>query len=87
MYLIIVYDINTKRVNKVKSCLRTYLYWIQNSVFEGEISKVKYKEMINKLKTIIDEEEDSIIIYKMPPTYKPQKNILGIEKSPITKFL
>ena len=87
MYLIIVYDINTKRVNKVKSCLRTYLYWIQNSVFEGEITEVKYKEMINKLKQLIDEDEDSIIIYKMPPTYKPQKTIVGIEKSPITKFL
>ena len=87
MYLIIVYDINTKRVNKVKSCLRTYLYWIQNSVFEGEITEVKYKEMINKLKQLIDEDEDSIIIYKMPSTYKPQKTIVGIEKSPITKFL
>lgn len=87
MYLMIVYDVNAKRVNKVKSCLRTYLYWIQNSVFEGEISEVKYKEMINKVKELIDEDEDSIVIYKMPPTYKPQKTVIGIEKAPITKFL
>ena len=73
MYLIIVYDINTKRVNKVKSCLRTYLYWIQNSVFEGEISEVKYEEMKNKLEKIIDKDEDSIIVYKMPPTYNHRK--------------
>ena len=40
MYIIIVYDINTKRVNKVKSLLRMYLNWIQNSVFEGEINTI-----------------------------------------------
>lgn len=87
MYLIIVYDINTKRVNKVKICLRQYLYWIQNSVFEGEITDAKYREMIIKLKDIINQDEDSIIIYKMPPTYEPQRKIIGVEKSPMTNFI
>jgi CRISPR-associated protein Cas2 len=86
MYVIIVYDINKDRVNKVKSKLRQYLYWIQNSVFEGEITKSNYKKMIKELKEIINENVDSIIIYEMPPMYTPQKKIIGIEKSPINNI-
>lgn len=83
MYVIIVYDINTKRVNKVKSLLRQYLNWIQNSVFEGEIKQTQFKELKTRLNEIIKKDKDSVIIYQMPPTYKPQKTIIGIEKSPI----
>ena len=53
MYLIIVYDIKVDRVNKVKSFLRQYLYWIQNSVFEGEVTKSEFKIIKNGLKEII----------------------------------
>ena len=42
MYVIIVYDIKAERVNKVKSFLRQYLFWIQNSVFEGEASESEF---------------------------------------------
>lgn len=87
MYIIIVYDINTKRVNKVKSLLRMYLNWIQNSVFEGEIKPTQFKELKIKITEIINKDEDSVILYKMPPTYKPEKTIIGIEKSPIKNIL
>ena len=64
MYVIIVYDINVDRVNKVKSFLRRYLYWIQNSVFEGEVTDSEFEIIYKGLMKIIDEEVDSIIIYK-----------------------
>ena len=38
MYVIIVYDVEVERVDKVRKFLRMYLHWRQNSVFEGEIS-------------------------------------------------
>lgn len=63
MYVIIVYDIKVERVNKVKSFLRQHLFWIQNSVFEGEVSRSEFQKIKNGLLDIIDEEEDSIIIY------------------------
>lgn len=63
MYIIIIYDINTKRVNKVHKYLKTYLTWIQNSVFEGEVSTSQYQIITTELKKLIDEDEDSIIIY------------------------
>ena len=83
MYLVIVYDVNVDRVNNVHKFLKSYLHWQQNSVFEGKITKSQYNEIIDKLKTLIDEDEDSIIIYKFPYKYLDKK-ILGIEKNPIS---
>ena len=54
MYVIIVYDIKVERVNKVKSFLRQYLFWIQNSVFEGEASESEFKIIYDGLMKIID---------------------------------
>ena len=83
MYLVIVYDINVNRVNKVHKFLKSYLHWQQNSVFEGKITKSQYYEIIEKLEDLIDNEEDSIIIYKFPSKYL-EKKVLGIEKNPIS---
>lgn len=87
MYLIIVYDIKVERVNKVKSFLRQYLYWIQNSVFEGEATKSEYNLIASGLNDIININEDSIIIYKLRLEEAMQREILGIEKSPIEGIL
>lgn len=86
MYIIIIYDINTKRVNKVHKYLKTYLTWIQNSVFEGEITKSQYQKITTELKTLINEDEDSIIIYEIPEKYLNRK-IIGYEKNPMTLIL
>ena len=87
MYLIIVYDIKVERVNKVKSFLRQHLYWIQNSVFEGEATKSEYKLIKAGLNDLIDTNEDSIIIYKLIMEEAMKRQILGIEKSPIEGIL
>ncbi len=53
MYVILVYDIGEKRVVKMLKLCRRYLNWIQNSVFEGEITEVKLKELKYEAKTIM----------------------------------
>ena len=83
MYLVIVYDVNIDRVNNVHKFLKSYLHWQQNSVFEGKITKSQYNEIIDKLYNLIDDEEDSVIIYKFPFKYLDKK-VLGIEKNPIS---
>ncbi len=83
MYLVIVYDVNVDRVNKVHKFLKSYLHWQQNSVFEGKIIQSQYNDIITKLKELIDEDKDSIIIYKFPYKYLDKK-VLGIEKNPIS---
>lgn len=86
MYLVIVYDINVNRVNKVHKFLKSYLHWQQNSVFEGKVTKSQYNEIIDKLDSLIDKDEDSVIIYKFPYKYL-EKKVLGIEKNPISFIL
>lgn len=87
MYVVIVYDIKVERVNKVKGFLRQHLFWIQNSVFEGDLTNAEFKEVTTGLKDIIDKNEDSIIIYKMMMEESFDREIIGIEKSPIVEIL
>lgn len=87
MYVIIVYDINVDRVNKVKAFLRQYLFWIQNSVFEGDVSESEFEEIYKGLLNIIDEDVDSIIIYKLRMSELVNREVLGIEKAPIGEIL
>lgn len=87
MYIILVYDIGEKRVGKMLRLCRKYLHWIQNSVFEGEITEVKLKEMIFNIKRIIDEETDSIIIFKNSDQKWLDKQIIGKERSSLDNFI
>lgn len=87
MYVILVYDIKEKRVGKVLKKMREYLYWVQNSVFEGEITEATYKKMLIELGSIIDEDEDSVIVYKLRTTRYLEKYVIGQEKGGETNFL
>lgn len=83
VYLIIVYDIKVDRVNKVKGFLRTHLNWIQNSVFEGEVTQSEMEIIKKGLKKIINKSEDSVIIYRFRSDKAFERNVMGIEKAPI----
>ncbi len=87
MYAILVYDINQKRVGKMLKLCRKYLNWVQNSVFEGEITEVKLKELIYLAEQIMEPGEDSIIIFKSRQEEWLEKEIIGMEKSPLGNFL
>jgi len=80
MYVIVVYDVEEKRVAKVLKYLRSYLNWVQNSVFEGEVTEGKYKEMEIGLKKKINIENDSVIIYQFEDESRVEKKIIGTEK-------
>ncbi len=80
MYVILVYDIGEKRVNKVLKTCRKYLNWVQNSVFEGEITKAKLEKLKMELKKIIKTDEDSIIFYILRTTKYTKKETMGKEK-------
>lgn len=69
MYVVLVYDISQtgngqKRWSHVFKICKKYLSHIQNSVFEGEISKVQLVKMQQELKPFVDKEFDSVIIFK-----------------------
>ena len=88
MYVILVYDIGEKRVVRMLKLCRKYLSWIQNSVFEGEITEVKLKELKIKASMIMKEEDsDSLIIFKSRDKKWLDKEIVGKERGETGNFL
>lgn len=87
MYVILVYDIEEKRVGKMLKLCRRYLNWIQNSVFEGELSDVKLKELLSKAKEIMQIDKDSIIIFKSRQEKWLEKVVIGKEKNNLDNFI
>jgi CRISPR-associated protein Cas2 len=87
MYIILVYDIEEKRVGKMLKLCRQYLNWIQNSVFEGELTRVKLDELLHKIKVIMKEDKDSIIIFKSRQEKWLEKEVIGREKNNLDNIL
>ncbi|WP_175059593.1 CRISPR-associated endonuclease Cas2 [Thermococcus sp. 2319x1] len=85
MYVIVVYDVAVERVNKIKKFLRQYLHWVQNSVFEGEVTMAEFERIKAGLKDIVDENEDSVVIYKLRSM--PKRETIGVEKNPIEDII
>lgn len=87
MYVILVYDMGEKRVGKMLRLCRRYLNWIQNSVFEGDLSEVKLKELKILAGEIMKKEEDSLIIFSNRQSSWMEKEIVGKERGSIDLFL
>lgn len=87
MYVILVYDIGEKRVGKMLKLARQYLNWIQNSVFEGEITEVKLKELKYRAEALMDSQSDSLIIFHTRDEKWLEKEIVGKEKNELTTIL
>lgn len=87
MYIILVYDIDEKRVGKMLKLCRRYLNWIQNSVFEGELTEVKLKELLHEAKGIMKAETDSIIVFTSRQEKWLDKLVVGREKNKLGNLL
>lgn len=87
MYVILMYDVGEKRVGKMLKLCRRYLSWIQNSVFEGEISEVKLKELVLHARGLMNEEVDSLIIFKSRDERWLDKQIVGKERSSLDQVI
>lgn len=87
MYVILVYDINEKRVGRALKVCRQYLNWVQNSVFEGETTPAKLKELKLRLKKVMNEKEDSVLIYAFAEQRLMDKQVVGQERNPTDSFL
>nr|WKN34417.1 CRISPR-associated endonuclease Cas2 [Tunicatimonas sp. TK19036] len=86
MYIILVYDVGEKRVGKMLKLCRRYLNWIQNSVFEGELSEVQLKQLKGEANRIM-EENDSLILFKSREARWLEKEVIGEEKASTDQIL
>lgn len=87
MYVILVYDFGEKRVNKMLKLCRKYLNWIQNSVFEGELSEVQLRSLEREAELFMDKDVDSIIVFTSRENYWLQKRIIGKELVSLDNFI
>lgn len=76
MFVILVYDIDESRVNRVLKVCRKYLVWIQRSVFEGEITEGRLELLRDELRRII-KDQDYVVIYIMESRKGVKREIIG----------
>jgi len=69
--IILVYDIadtangGARVLNKIFKLCNEYLFRVQNSVFEGELTESEYKKLKVRVEEIIRKDLDSVIVYKI----------------------
>lgn len=92
MYVIVVYDIkqvdNFSKVQRMvfKIC-KKYLYHVQNSVFEGTLTKYQIEKLKLELKTVLRGQEDSCIIFESRNKRWLQKEFLTNQREENEQFI
>lgn len=92
MYAILVYDImfddkGKKILPKVFKICKKYLVHIQNSVFEGNLSKADSFALKKELDMYIRKDKDSVILFYTREEKWLHKEFLGIEEDKTSNFL
>ena len=92
MYVILVYDIKSdeggqKILSKTFKTCKKYLSHIQNSVFEGELSKSQITKLQYELNDIIRKDRDSVIIFKSRNEKWLEKEMWGLNNDKTSNFI
>ncbi|ABN53498.1 MAG TPA: CRISPR-associated endonuclease Cas2 [Hungateiclostridium thermocellum] len=82
MFVIMVYDAGERRNSKVLKVGRKYLHWVQNSVFEGELTEANYHKLKEEVRRKVDNEEDSVIFYKFRTMKYTEREVIGKNVDP-----
>jgi len=61
---------------------RKYLHWVQNSVFEGELTEANYHKLKEEVRRKVDNEEDSVIFYKFRTMKYTEREVIGKNVDP-----
>lgn len=85
MFVLMVYDVNVKRVGKVLKIGRKYLQHIQNSVLEGELSPAQFKSLRSEIKKTIKPEEDCVRFYLLRTTRYLTMDQIGTPQKPAAR--
>ncbi|MDY3705991.1 CRISPR-associated endonuclease Cas2 [Vagococcus lutrae] len=89
MYVVLIYDIplddkGSKVSRNLFKICRKYLTHVQKSVFEGELTPGKLKQLEMELKEYIRPDVDSVIVFKSRQKKWLQKDFWGVDESYVT---
>lgn len=89
MYIILVYDIvmdkqGSKVSRHVFKICKKYLTHVQNSVFEGELTKAQLARLRSELNRWIRKDVDSVIIFKNRNKNWLDKEFIGQDLTDLT---
>lgn len=89
MYIILVYDIvmdkqGSKVSRHVFEICKKYLTHVQNSVFEGELTKAQLARLRSELNRWIRKDVDSVIIFKNRNKNWLDKEFMGQDLTDLT---
>lgn len=92
LYVILVYDIITdaqgkKILPKVFKICKKYLTHIQNSVFEGDLSKANALALKKELQQYIRKDMDSVILFHTRESRWMTKEFWGLTDDKTSNFL
>lgn len=87
MYYVAVYDVNVDRVGKMLKIFRKYLTWVQNSVFEGELTHAQFERLKAEASELMHPDEDSIIFWGVQNERFVDREALGGEKGRVGRML
>lgn len=66
IYILIIYDIvNNKKRTAFAKKMNGYGFRVQKSAFEALISESLYRKLLTEIPRMINQEEDSVRVYKM----------------------
>jgi len=79
--------VGVERLDKVRSYLRLYLNWVQNSVFEGELTRAQLYEVKKGIRTLIDEQSDSVFVYTARDPRLVERASIGTAKAEVDNII
>lgn len=87
MFVILVYDFEESRVGKAHKICKKYLTWVQNSVFEGELTETLLRMLLDELGKIMVKDRDSVIVYKFASRNYYERKVIGVKKGSADNFI
>ena len=84
MFVVVAYDVvDNRRRTKVMKLMKGHGRHVQKSVFECHLDESKIENLVRKLQALIDENEDTVRLYVIPP--HAVRKIIAIGVGEVTK--
>ena len=80
MFVILTYDVSSRRDSKIMKICRKYLTHDQKSVFEGVITEARLRKLKHEIERVIVPDEDSVNIYEFESMKYSSKEKLGVNQ-------